>query len=304
MFLFEFLWPELQAQSTVPPSCPSGVTPELLRALGDIVKASGASPKAEIWWTSERIQAIASAVSAIAWPLTVLIIIFLFRAPLLSFLSNVSDIEILGAKFKRLQQELNKADAEAAKRTRPFEPPTKAEQERAVAVEELLEGVPTLIRQEADTLAYEYEKVRASMLPGDARTQRMEVVVAKMRAVGRAVYPMRHELASSSSPGKRLLAIAALQVLPDYDMLKWLADRIKAEKPFIGYHALLALTQAAKDQNAVTHRSELIEALKIAQYAKDSFGADADRYKLLQMLEESVSRLMRVPDGAGAGTEN
>jgi hypothetical protein len=270
---------------------PSGRNSGGLKALADLVKVSGGVPKTESWWTPEGIQALASAVGAMAWPLTVLAVVIMFRKPILTFLYNVTDVEIAGAKFKRLQQELNKADAEASKRKALFEPPTEAEQARAASVEELLEGVPSLVRREAEALAYEYERVRASMLPGDERTRRMEVVVAKMRTIGRAVYPLRHELAASSSPGKRLQAIAALQVAPGYDMLNWGADRIKAEKPFIGYHALVALIEAAKDPAAAANRSALTEALRIAQSAKGSFGDDTDRDRLLRSFEESVAQL-------------
>lgn len=291
MAVFEWLFHGYRVQSLAPATCPPAVTPEMLKALAELVKVSGSESKGDGWWTSERIQAIASVVGAIAWPLTALTIVFIFRKPLLSFLSNVGDIEIAGAKFKRLQQELHKADTEASRKKELFAPPTQAEQERAVEVEELLEGVPSLIRKEADALAFEYEKVRASMPASDDRTRKMEIVVAKMRAIGRAVYPLRNELASSASAGKRLLAIAALQVLPDYDMLTWLAERIKGEKPFIGYHALLALAQAAKSPSAAAHRSELIESLRVAQSAKDSFGTDADRYRLLQTFEENVGQL-------------
>ena len=91
--------------------------------------------------------------------------------------------------------------------------------------EQLLEGQLSVICQEAEVLAFECERVRASLPLGDERTQKMEAVGAKMRTIGRTVYPRRHELAGSPLPGKRLEAIAALQVVPDYDMFDWLASR-------------------------------------------------------------------------------
>ena len=286
----------LQVQASSPPTSTPAVTPKLLKGLADLVKASGGMPKAESFWSPEHIQAYAAAVGAVAWPVTVLLVVIFFRKPIHGFLSNVTDVEIAGAKFKRLQQELSKADAEASKRSVPFSPPTEADQTRATTIEELLEGAHSLIRQQAESLAFEYERVRASMLPGPERTRSMEVVVAKMRAIGRAVYPFRHELAASSSPGKRLQAIAALEVAPDYDMLDWLAERLKAEKPFLGFHALIALNQAAQGPGAAANQSAITSALKIVQVAKGSFGSDTDRYKLLQSFEELVARLQNTSE--------
>jgi hypothetical protein len=298
-FPLAWLWIGLQTQAEHPASAQPAAIPEVLNALADLVKASGGVPKVDGWWSPERIQAVASAVGSIAWPLTVLAVVLILRKPIVAFLSNVTDVEIAGAKFKRLQQVLDKAGAEASKRNALFQPPTEADLARAESVKELLDGLPSLVRQEAEALAYEYERVRASMLPGDERTRRMEVVVAKMRTIGRAVYPLRHELAASSSPGKRLQAIAALQVVPDYDMLNWLAERIKAERPFISYHALLALIEAARNPAAAGHRAALIEALSIAEFAKGSFGEDTDRYKLLRSFGESVVQVQTGADNVG-----
>ena len=90
------------------------------------------------------------------------------------------------------------------------------------------------MRQQVDELAAEHERVRGSMRVSDTRTRAMEVVVSKMRTIGRAAYPLRHELSVSASPGHRLQAIASLQVMPDYDLLDWLANRIDQERPFVG----------------------------------------------------------------------
>src|SRR5215207_9214061 len=47
--------------------------------------------------------------------------------------------------------------------------------------------------------------------------------------------------------GERLAAVTVLQVIPDPEYLPWLVDRIAAEKPFIGYHAAVALLAAARE---------------------------------------------------------
>jgi hypothetical protein len=281
----------LQAQVSPGPA-PTPITPEALKALTELIKASGGSvTKVDYWWSVERINALTSAFGAIAWPVTVLIVAFVFRKPLIAFLSQVNEFEFAGAKIKKNLQENLQEAGEAAKLTAPFEPPTAAERERAAKVEQLLEGQLSVIRQEAEALAFEYERIRASLPPGNERTQEMEKVVAKMRTIGRAAYPIRHELAASPSPGKRLQAIAALQVIPDFDMLDWLAKRVSVEKPFVAYHALVALDLAAKDPGAAIHRAAIRNALKIALSAKEFFAEDTDRMKLLRSFEEAVARL-------------
>src|SRR4051794_28848697 len=99
-----WLWLAAQAQPITPP-LPS-VSPEIVKALAELVKTPGSASKPQSWLTPEHIEAYASAVGAVAWPATVIIIVLIFRKPILDFLFNVTDLEIAGAKFKRLQQEL------------------------------------------------------------------------------------------------------------------------------------------------------------------------------------------------------
>ncbi|MCP1539960.1 hypothetical protein [Methylorubrum extorquens] len=269
----------------------------MIKVAQEVVKVAGSPPRPESWITPELIQAYASAAGAVAWPITAIAVALIFRRPIKEFLSNATDIEIAGAKFKRLQQELT--DAGKGAKDGPT-PPTGPEQARAAAVAMLLEETPSLVVKEAEALAFEYERERASRLPGDERTRRMEVVVAKMRTIGQAVFPLRHELAASPSPGKRLQAIVALQVVPDYEMLPWLAERPAKEKPFVGYHALIALVQAARSPAASAHIRELTEALAIAQQCRTSFGKDADREKFLRDFEKAVDQLKALKATASA----
>ena len=235
------------------------------------------SAKSLEWWSVERINALASAFSAFAWPVLALIAVLIFRKSIVGFLPQVEELEFPGVKLKRAVQKKLTEAAEAVKLSPPFEPPSDAERARAADVDKLFAGNLAAIRQEAETLAYEYERVRASMSFSDERTRKMEEVVAKMRTMSQAIYPLRHELSTASSPGKRLLAIAALQVKPDYDMLDWLSERLLAEKPFVAYHALLALSEAANSPSATEYSTSLRSALKKAQSAEPFFSADTDR---------------------------
>jgi hypothetical protein len=64
----------------------------------------------------------------------------------------------------------------------------------------------SIIRDQLVGFANEYERIRATMPSGDERTRRMEVVVAKMRTLSIAGYPLLDDFSKSSSPGQRLAA--------------------------------------------------------------------------------------------------
>lgn len=102
------------------------------------------------------------------------------------------------------------------------------------------------LSEQVNALAYEYNRVRGSLRPGNARTERMQAVVNKMKALGFSVGALMPSLEASPDPGQRLVAIAALQVNPDPEHLSWLADRFVDERPFVAYQAAVALLAAAK----------------------------------------------------------
>jgi hypothetical protein len=164
--------------------------------------------------------------------------------------------------------------------------------ERASELEKFAAGVGLVtIGKQAEELASEYERVRHSMVPGDPRTRQMEIVVSKMRTLARAFYPLRHDFANSNSPGKRLMTIAALQVDPDYDMLQWLAERLPVEKPFVGYHAVVALLQAVQAPKAKGYLSTIEAAVRTAGQARRALADDADRTRTLDEVERALARL-------------
>jgi hypothetical protein len=118
---------------------------------------------------------------------------------------------------------------------------------RALTVQRASEGVnQSAIRDQVRRLAKNYELLRGSLSPGDERTNQMEQVAAQMKSLALAVQPFLSELKKSTSPGERLAAVTALEVRPQEDSLRWLVERIDVEKPFIGYHAALALLSAIR----------------------------------------------------------
>jgi hypothetical protein len=142
-------------------------------------------------------------------------------------------------------------------------------------------------RRQVRQLALEYENLRRNLSPGDTRTRRMEVVASRMRTLALSAYPLIAELANSDSPGMRLAAVSILEAVPRADYLPWLAQRLNAERPFIGYHAALALLIAAR-MLEVKEMPEVRDAISAARRA--SIGHDTDRDITLRHAEDEVAR--------------
>jgi len=101
--------------------------------------------------------------------------------------------------------------------------------------------------KEMEVLAAEYEALRERMPAGTSRTMLMEDIVKKMKKIADDVQPGLKDLMLSSSPGKRLAAIVALQSMPNIEHVIWLAEHVgDSEKPFIGYQASVALFIASR----------------------------------------------------------
>lgn len=104
----------------------------------------------------------------------------------------------------------------------------------------------TTLRDQLQQLCIEYETIRRALRPGRERTRAMTEVLLKMRTLGPAVAGFLPELKASSSPGKRLSAVAIMQIEPHKADIPWLLGRFSEEKPFIFYHAALALEKIAQ----------------------------------------------------------
>ena len=146
------------------------------------------------------------------------------------------------------------------------------------------------------TLAQEYEQIRNTMNSGDERTRKMEIVASKMRSLALQAYPLLQDLASSTSPGQRLAAVILLQSIPNPDYLTWLAERLKAEKPFIGYHAAVALLTAVRTLKEI-HFKDLQSAIELARKdLLEKFGTNAGYKDRLAVLNEAQKELQSLID--------
>jgi hypothetical protein len=105
----------------------------------------------------------------------------------------------------------------------------------------------TVIRHQVQALARQYEGIREVMRGGTERTRRMEIIVTKLRSLAVAGHFLLPQLRASGFSGERLAAIAMLQVKPDPDAIDWLSERFPPqEKPFVAYHAAVALRAAVQ----------------------------------------------------------
>ena len=234
----------------------------------------------------EYLKAVAELVNSIAWPFIFLVFLVLYRKRLSNLLERVEEFK-LGSASARIRRELDNVGKTVPENAQPT-PPNEQQLESAQRIEELsLSTDMGEVRRQLFSLAREYEKIRAALPSGDTRTRRMEVITTKMRSLGLACYPYLPELSDSYHPGDRLAAVAILQVKPHIGYLTWLADRLKEEKPFIGYHAAIALLVAARSVDPQWRDdilSAVMEAKKSVEHLKHS-----DRYRILEDTQRELS---------------
>jgi hypothetical protein len=178
-----------------------------------------------------------------------------------------------------------------------------ARSSQSVAPETSVAINPT-IAHEVVELAARYEQIRRDMPSGNARTQQMTEVFASMKARAAGALPMLRELQLGGSAGKRLSAVAILQMFPRPDQLDWLARRLdpEEEKPFFGYQAAIGLLEAVRSL-PVTDCAELRKAIALARALAERLKGDADRLNVLSTAErELAQRCPRGPLGPTAGT--
>ena len=146
-----------------------------------------------------------------------------------------------------------------------------------------------LVRGQVRSYARQYEIIRQRMRPSDERTLRMEQIFKQMRSIATASYPLLDELANSPSPGERLCAVAILQHFANEEYLPLLVKIVGTEKPFVGYHAIVALHFAVRAIDPRVH-PKLLTAIVDAQDALKtaSVGFDTDRQKVLREAEQEL----------------
>jgi hypothetical protein len=153
------------------------------------------------------------------------------------------------------------------------------------------EEVNTAAEREMAELATQYEAIRRDMPPSGARTRRMSELFSAMRAKAAAVLPLLAAFEQSASPGRRLAAVAILQMFPQIEHVDWLVERMdpESERPFLSYQAAVALAEAARGL-APRHCSRLITALQRAIDLAGRLPDDPARLNVLQTAREELNQ--------------
>ncbi|MGO8797703.1 MAG: hypothetical protein ACLQJL_01285 [Roseiarcus sp.] len=260
---------------------------DLLEAIRSADSSSG--------WMSEGSKALASligAVASLAWPVAIFAAVWTFRPQVRQLLGRVKEGEAFGIKFK-IENELAASAQEAQVQDTG---PTAGEIRRAGEVAELATQTDSAtILEQVSRLAAEYEHVRASLPSGSERTRLMNGVAAKMRTIGVAAFRFRYDLSVSPSPGKRLQAIASLQVATDFDLTDWLTDKVMTETPFVSFHALIAIYSASQSAYARDQLWRFDAVLRRLDTPPPGLDKDPPRVEMLRRLRERVNALKGSP---------
>ena len=148
---------------------------------------------------------------------------------------------------------------------------------QAIARARLEPPAPASANEALLALAREYDATRAGQPTSLARTAKMEAIVVRMQPLLADVpESVAKAWGQDDSAGVRLLRVRWLHDHPSAPNCLWLAIQVLRDKPFVGYHALLALQQAAR----VLPQAELFApdvALKSVKSKLSSLKTDADR---------------------------
>lgn len=138
--------------------------------------------------------------------------------------------------------------------------------------------------------AEEYMLLRGAMRAGYERSRKMEVIVTKMRSMAFVAYPFLKELTQSipenegrdGKAGERLAAVTILQVVPNPAYIDWLAERVSEERPFLGYHAAVALLTFARTLDKQQYYRKLCSAILSAIKSIEHLPNSIDRRRILE----------------------
>jgi hypothetical protein len=151
------------------------------------------------------------------------------------------------------------------------------------------------LREQLDRVCLEYERIRGAMPSGPERTRAMTGVLVRMRTLGPACAHLLPELKAAETPGKRLAAVAIMQIRPETADIAWLVERFRVDSPFIFSNAALVLQYLALSKKGARAESAVAaarEALGILRSAKAP--PDRNTMRILQPLAALAGR-------AGAG---
>src|SRR5208283_2736452 len=123
--------------------------------------------------TAEMLKSIVELAKAVSWPLLVLILIVTQRKSITDLLSNLESLTLPGGIEAKIRRKVEKETKEILKEDpRARERPSERQVEASDRIQRLASSANlSVVREQMDDLAREYERVRATMPPGDGRTR-------------------------------------------------------------------------------------------------------------------------------------
>jgi len=252
---------------------------------------------------TEIVKAVSGLVAALAWPAIALYIFIRYHKQLGDGLSAIAGRlpQAEGLELGPLKIALTKSADLAT--TIPVSPDAQDQREaikqqakvgkdlRAEVVQD--PSILPEIRKKMDELARQYELLRSardaqSRLASDAEIVQMNKVVSQMRALALSCVPYWNDYSQSTRAGDRLAAVVIVQMSPDPKYLDWLRERFNVDRPFVFYHAALALQNMA-DQCWIEARDKIKAVSKEAMDQLRTFTGAPDK-KTIDVLESILDR--------------
>lgn len=156
-----------------------------------------------------------------------------------------------------------------------------------------------IVEEQLSQLSAEYENLRLAVPPGNRRTRAMTQVLVKMRTLGTAAAHLVDQLKESTGAGDRLAAVAIMQIDPGKADIGWLESRFENEKPFVFYHAAIALRH-------VTLAGDEVRAAAAVDAARRAFARikafPRPDHDTVEVLAQIVGHGDRAEPGQGTGS--
>jgi hypothetical protein len=151
----------------------------------------------------------------------------------------------------------------------------------------------TLVRDQIIAYARLYERIRQQMPASVERTEKMEEVFQRMKALANAAFPLLSDFVGSQSPGEKLAAVSILECFGSPKYLGFLVGLIGSEKPFVGYHSARAI-EFAVSATEPRYYPQLGQAIDDAIGALEAAipGFDSDRKTVLTRARTTLKEAM------------
>jgi hypothetical protein len=233
---------------------------------------------------AKLLNSIAALVGAVAWPMAVVSVVLMFRRELTSGIRKI--IEMLDrmkkASVAGIVIELERVANSEVEQAGQGGNITPEQRKAAARITVQARGVSDVtLLDELDGLCLAYDALRRELPAGTNRTREMTRVVVKMRALAPSVINYLDVYKGSGSPGSRLAAVAMMQMVPRLADVNWLRERFSVEKPFVFYHAALALQNVANIASTIEEKAQLRQigeqALATVNKFGGKFGGTPDR---------------------------